>query len=191
MNKVQRYRERNKHPCADCGAPALKDSVRCQACDRNRRRTEMSENPVRLRHGFSRQPEYHIWTSMIQRCTNPKAIQYADYGGRGIKVCARWVVFDNFIADMGRRPLGKHPSGRAKYTLERVDNDGDYTPKNCVWATYRQQGKNRRRQRMVTYRGKSKSLVEWIDALGLNYKIVHQRLSRGWSVRQAFGEDAK
>lgn len=182
----QRYKEKNKHPCADCGAPALKDSVRCQACDRERRRTEMSENPVRLRHGFVGRPEYYIWASMIQRCTNPKARQYEDYGGRGIKVCKRWLVFDNFIADMSPRPKGNYPSGRAKYTLERKDNDGDYTPKNCVWATYKQQARNRNGARLVTYRGKSKRLAVWVEELGLNYQIVHQRIARGWTVSQAF-----
>ena len=186
MNSQQRYQEKNKHPCADCGAPALKNSIRCQACDRELRRTEMSENPVRLRHGFAGRPEYYIWASMIQRCTNPKARQYEDYGGRGIKVCARWSVFDNFIADMGPRPAGKHPSGRAKYTLERKDNDGDYTPKNCVWATYKQQARNKKVMRMVTHRGKTQPLSVWVEELGIDYKIVHQRIARGWTVKQAF-----
>jgi hypothetical protein len=186
MNSQQRYREKNKHPCADCGAPTFKTSIRCQACDRKLRRTEMSKNPVRLRHGFVGRPEYYIWTSMIQRCTNPKARQYADYGGRGIKVCSRWRMFDNFIADMGPRPNERHPSGRAKYTLERTDNDGDYTPKNCVWATYKQQARNSRSACMVAYRGKTQPLAVWVEELGLNYKIVHQRLARGWTVQQAF-----
>ena len=123
---------------------------------------------------------------MIQRCTNPKARQYADYGGRGIKVCERWILFDNFIADMGPRPNGQYPSGRAKYTIERKDTNGNYTPDNCVWATYKQQAQNRRVHRMVTYRGKTQPFAVWIDDLGLNYKIVHQRIARGWTVEQAF-----
>lgn len=187
MDRFQRYREKNKHPCPDCGEPALKDSVRCQACDRKRRRVEMRENPVRLRHGFTGRPEYYVWVSMIQRCTNPKAKQYEDYGGRGIKVCERWLVFDNFLADMGPRPEGEYQSGRARYTIERKENSGDYDPSNCVWATYKQQSRNRRSQRDVTYRGKTQPLAVWVEELGLNYKIVHQRLARGWSVDRAFG----
>jgi hypothetical protein len=147
----------------------------------------MSENPVRLRHGYTGKPEYYIWTSMVQRCTNPQAKQYDDYGGRGIKVCDRWRLFDNFLADMGPRPEGTYPSGRTKYTIERKDNDGDYTPKNCVWATYRQQARNKKKAHMITYRGKTQSLVVWAEELGLNYKTAHTRLSRGWTVSQAFG----
>ena len=175
------------HPCAICGARVLKNSKMCRRCDRARRRVEMSENPLRLRHGFSKRPEHYIWQSMVQRCTNPKAQQYEDYGGRGIKVCARWMLFDNFLADMGQRPEGKHPSGRAMYTLERKKTDGDYTPKNCVWATYKDQSRNRRKGRIVSYRGKSQPLAVWVEEFGLDYKIVHQRLSRGWSVSKAFG----
>jgi hypothetical protein len=174
------------HPCANCGARVLRESKLCQRCDRARRRIEMSEKPLRLRHGFANRPEFYIWSSMRRRCTNPKAQQYKDYGGRGIRVCERWNLFDNFIADMGPRPKGKYPSGRAKYTIERKDNDGDYSPKNCVWATYKQQSYNRQRQRLVRFRGKTRSLASWVDDLGLNYKIVHQRLARGWTVSQAF-----
>jgi hypothetical protein len=190
-DKAKRHRDKNKHPCADCGAPALKASKRCQSCDREWRRVEMSKNPVRLRHGYAKsgqhRPEYYIWTSMIQRCTNPNAQEFAVYGGRGIKVCERWRVFDNFLADMGSRPEGAYESGRAKYTLERKNNDGDYTPKNCVWATYTQQARNRQRARMITYRGKTQPLVVWVEELGLDYKAAHRRLDRGWSVSRVFG----
>jgi hypothetical protein len=186
MNKTQRYRARHTHPCANnCGARVFKAHKLCQKCDRERRRVEMSESPVRLRHGFSKRPEFYIWASMHQRCTNPKAKQYEDYGGRGIKVCSRWELFDNFIADMGPRPEGKHPSGRAMYTLERKDSNGDYTPSNCVWATYKEQARNKRNGRLVTYLGETLPLAVFVERLGLDYKIVHQRISREWTVEQA------
>ena len=189
MNKRQRYQERHKHQCADCDALVLKDSKRCKTCDKKRRSVEMSENPVHLRHGLSDSPEHYIWASMIQRCTNPRAKQYQDYGGRGIRVCERWTIFENFFADMGPRPEGTHPSGRAIFTIDRKDNDGDYSPDNCVWATYTQQARNKSSGRMITYQGRTMTLMAWTEELGINYKTAHTRFSRGWPAERVFARD--
>lgn len=89
---------------------------------------------------MSRTVEYRTWFHMRERCNDPNYPRYADYGGRGIKVCARWAKFENFFADMGRRPSPKH-------SIDRIDNDGDYEPSNCRWATAAQQMSNQRRQR--------------------------------------------
>lgn len=96
-------------------------------------------NPPNLVHGMYKHPLYGVWMSMKQRCSNPKSLHYADYGGRGIKVCDRWMhSFSNFIQDMGERPSNR-------YSIERIDVNGDYCPKNCKWDTWSNQTKNQRR----------------------------------------------
>ena len=89
-------------------------------------------------HLLSKTPEYRAWANMWQRCTNPKAAGYENYGGRGIRVCERWRLFENFLADVGPRPEG--------LTLDRINNDGNYEPGNCRWATRSEQQFKRRRQ---------------------------------------------
>lgn len=95
------------------------------------------------KHGMSDSSEYDIWSAMVQRATNPKNARYADYGGRGIGVCEKWLDFANFYADMGPRPEGR--------SLDRIDNDKGYSPDNCRWATGSEQRQNRRPQRRKTH----------------------------------------
>lgn len=95
---------------------------------------------VGLTRGEKRDPRYFVWVAMIQRCTNPNNKRFADYGGRGIRVCDRWrESFEHFIEDMGPRPAGP-----GTISIERKDNDGSYEPSNCVWATAREQKLNQR-----------------------------------------------
>jgi hypothetical protein len=124
-------------------------------------------------HGLSHTAEYDCWTSMIQRCYNPKNTNYRRYGARGIVVCTRWRdSFEHFIADMGRRPSRKH-------SIEREDNSGDYSPENCKWATRRQQLANRRCSRTVEYRGQTMLVSEFGRLIGRNKSTVYWHLSRG------------
>jgi hypothetical protein len=140
----------------------------------NRRRT----------HGRTYSTEYHVWASMKQRCTNPHAEHYEDYGGRGITICAEWLdSFEKFLADMGPRPS-------PYFTLDRRDNDGPYTKDNCRWATRNEQANNRRERRagmmLVTHDNRTQTLAAWAREKGLNKHTLYCRLHRGWSTHRAF-----
>jgi hypothetical protein len=129
-------------------------------------------------HGKSNSPEYMIWRGMRSRCANPSHKQYADYGERGITICAEWDSFDVFYADMGQRPSPKH-------TLERKDNNLGYSKDNCKWATWEEQSRNKRSNRLITAFGKTQCLVEWSTETGLHVKTISNRIDRGWTVERA------
>lgn len=118
---------------------------------------------------------------MRARCSNPNNKFYPSYGGRGIRVCARWSSFTNFYEDMGPRPSDGH-------AIERRDNGGNYEPSNCFWA----QARNRRSTRWVIFRGACMSLAEASELAGIRQNLIGLRLWRGWSLSRAFGgEDVR
>jgi hypothetical protein len=127
---------------------------------------------------MSESPEYRTWWRMIQRCHDPKHKDYVYYGARDIAVCDAWrASFASFYADMGRRPEGME--------IERRDNDGNYEPSNCRWATRLEQMRNCRRNRMLTFRGATKAMSQWADELGIDYFAIRERLKKGWNVDRA------
>jgi len=129
------------------------------------------------KHGMCNTPEYRCWIAMIQRCTNPKAVGWKNYGGRGIKVCQRWLdSFENFLSDMGRRPPGK-------YEIDRIDNNGHYEPGNCRWATRSQQSINRRTNTMITHNGRTQTGAEWARELSLVPSAI-KKMYLGWSIQK-------
>lgn len=132
-----------------------------------------------LKHGQADTPLYKRWSGMIGRTSRPNNSDFRHYGGRGISVCERWREFENFAADMG-------PTFRPELTLDRIDNDRGYEPGNCRWATRAEQNRNQRRNRYVTWRGRTIVLTDWADLLGLNFDTVRKRLDKhGWSVERA------
>jgi hypothetical protein len=114
---------------------------------------------------------------MKQRCLNPKAKDYARYGGRGITVCKRWLVFENFYADMGDCPEG--------LSLEREKNHQGYSLRNCRWATPAEQQHNTRLNVNLTVKGETMCMAAWARKRGINYKTLKTRVRRGWSVERA------
>lgn len=129
------------------------------------------------KHRMTSSLTYWSWTCMVARCTNPSAADFPRYGGRGIKVCEEWMSFQNFIADMGVRPVGK--------TLDRIDNDGNYEKSNCKWSTLVEQQRNRRSVRLLEYRGQIKRLPEWSEIVGIKPRVIRERLDAGWSTEMA------
>ena len=130
------------------------------------------------RRGVNNHPLYAAWSGMVNRCTNPNNTSYHLYGGRGIAVCDRWVEsFENFLADMGPRPSPRHSIDRFP------DNDGNYEPANCRWATPKQQGRNVRKNLIVDLDGRKVSLAEACEATGINYGAAKYRLKAGYDWR--------
>ena len=135
-------------------------------------------------HGQTRTKTYDVWHNMIQRCTNPKHKYYKHYGGRGIKVCKRWMKFENFLEDMGKIPEG--------YSIDRINNNKGYKKSNCKWSTKKEQSRNTRRNRSGTYGGKTQLLIEWSEETGIPYSTLWQRIYRlGWSIEKALTTPAK
>jgi hypothetical protein len=146
---------RKIRPVKSCG---------CLIADRSRE--------VNTTHGMKYSREYSAWGAMLSRCRNPSTADYENYGAIGIRVCDRWLEFENFYADMGPRPTGT--------TIDRLDGTGDYCPGNCRWATYTQQAANRRSTTFVTV---PVSFLEKI--LGLSTGNLLRRLSNGWDTLEA------
>jgi len=124
-------------------------------------------------------PGYNSWKAMMRRCDNPKCKDYRNYGGRGIRVCKRWYRYENFLRDMGLSP------GRG-YSIERVRNDGPYSPENCIWGTRSQQQRNTRRSRTLTLDGSTACVVEWAKRIGIGRSGLKNRLDKyGFSLERA------
>jgi len=124
-----------------------------------------------VKHGMYGTPEYKSWIAMRHRCSNPNHIAFHRYGGRGISVCSRWDSFENFLADMGKKPIG--------CSLDRIDNNKGYSPENCRWASHREQSNNTKQNRLVSYGGANYTISQLSEKLGINYNTLYSRIQRG------------
>lgn len=141
----------------------------------------VASNKRRAKHGMYRTKVYKVWQDMRQRCENPKDAAYHRYGGRGVRVCNRWQEFDTFLSDMGEPPVGA--------SIDRIDNNGDYTPENCRWATPQEQQNNLRTNRLITHEGKTQTLAQWARETGIAYHVLKHRLNQGWQPPKLFTKD--
>lgn len=129
-------------------------------------------------HLQSNKKTYHVWENMKQRCLNPKHPSFKNYGGRGIKICERWIKsFENFLKDMGESP--------PNHFIDRIDNDGDYESRNCRWSNRKQQQNNMRSNKTYKFGELTKTLSEWCDVFNISYNTANSRLVRGWHVYMA------
>lgn len=137
------------------------------------------------KHGGHGTLTYARWKSMIQRCTNPAATNFKDYGGKGISVCERWrQSFAAFLSDMGECPS-------VDMTLDRHDNSKGYEPGNCRWATMAEQNRNRSHCVMLTHNGITQNITDWAMALGMRPQTLTERLRLGWSPERALTQPVK
>jgi hypothetical protein len=133
----------------------------------------------RKTHGKHGSRAYRIWQNMKKRCLVKTDPCYASYGGRGISVCSKWMSFEGFYGDMGEPPSDKHQ-------LDRVDNNGNYEASNTRWTLPSQNCRNRRSNRLIEWKGETKTVVEWSEVLGIDHGVLRQRLYRGWDIERAF-----
>lgn len=166
-------------PCrCDCGAEVsplannLRSPKNCVAC-----KSESMSKRFKT-HGRSPKDVYRIWSLMRDRCRNPKNRGWRNYGGRGISICQRWEKFENFRDDMGPRPSPIH-------TLDRINNECNYEPGNCRWATRKQQNRNRSVTRWLTLNGETKPLGEWAENSPVRYTTIANRILSGWNPEEA------
>lgn len=143
-----------------------------------------------IKHGMAAggkvTPEYNCWRHMKRRCLNPKDGKYDRYGGRGIKICDRWINnFENFLSDMGKRPF-------AWSEINRIDNDGNYTPENCEWTSKKINNRNRMDNHRIEFNSSNLSIAEWAEKTGISWHTIYYRIFRHkWPIEKALTTPVK
>lgn len=167
--------------CGTLKMVATHNVPKIKSCGCYRREWVRTRVQPALIHGGHGTPEYAVWSGAKNRCHCTSNKDFAKYGGRGIQMCERWrSSFENFLADMGRRPSPGH-------SLDRVDVDGHYAPGNCRWATRSEQQRNKRSNVCITAQGVTRALAEWAEILGVPHETLRQRVLRGWPPEDVVG----
>ena len=165
-----------------CGNDTYTDTTKLKSGAVKSCGCKRKESARRVVHGGAKRGEhsgaYKTWCSLKQRCLNPRNRDYKNYGARGITVCEHWLKFENFLADMGERPSGKH-------TIERKNNDRGYNPKNCEWMLRAGQNNNRRNSLHITAFGETRTLADWARHTGINYTTIQMRIYKGMDPEKA------
>ena len=136
-----------------------------------------------FKDGRAMHPLYGTWLQMLNRCENPNQKHYDRYGGRGIKVCEEWHDFWKFVE--WSDSVGGKPDG---YTIDRINNDGNYEPSNCRWANWETQTSNKSSNRFIEFNGKTQTIHQWSVELGIHHQTLTTRINRGWSIERALTE---
>lgn len=176
FGRVRKYRF-----LCDCGGEAFATSTQVRkgyqrSCGCLKNELTISRQTT---HGQSGSQEYSIWHGMIQRCESPRNASYKHYGAKGVTVCGRWKLFENFWQDMGPRPSSSH-------TLDRKDNSIGYEPGNCRWATRKEQDRNKSSNVRLVFGGRVQTATDWANELGIHPSTILARINRyGWTVRAA------
>ncbi len=147
-------------------------STSCGCFNAERARSQGTHGQSGRKNGNKETVEYRIWSGMRKRCLNPRAQRYERYGGRGISICEKWSDFEQFFKDMGTRPTPRH-------SIERRDNDGNYCPENCCWATPEEQANNKSHNIIVLVEGEKMTVAAASRALGISYSSAYRRLKSG------------
>lgn len=134
---------------------------------------------MRRTHGLSGAHIFRVWHWMKDRCLNTKNKNWPRYGGRGILVCSEWMDFENFMRDMGPSFPG------TGWTIERKNNDGNYQPGNCIWATRKTQMRNTCRSVRIAHNEQTKTMIEWSSELNVPYQRIKSRILAGWPAEAA------
>lgn len=182
---LQGERAHSRWVClCDCGKETIVRTTNLRATKSCGCIKSESTRKTHYKHGhtanYEYTREYIAWCGMLSRCYNKNDKGYHNYGGRGISVCDRWRgSFKSFFADVGERPVGD-------YSLDRINNDGDYEPSNVRWATRRQQSRNRRDTRLITIDGRTQCVLDWCREYSTKDKVVYERINRrGWDPIEA------